>query len=272
MEALAARYGYDRVTLLDRAETAARARLGAFRRRHARPRRRPSRPLPLRARPCPRGRRASAPQSTNARPRVSLGRDGRPRRAHGARRRHAPTTSSWRPTAAPGSFEQITRRRMVGINSFIVVTEPLGADGECDPARRRIGGRQPLRRPLLAQDPDGRLIFGGGESNAGRIPADVSAFVRPHLGEIYPQTRRRRRSRMAGAASSRSPSPRLPYVREIAPAVWAAGGYSGQGVALAPVRRQAAWRRRRSAARSGSTPSRTFPSPLCRSPPGSAAC
>jgi gamma-glutamylputrescine oxidase len=29
-------------------------------------------------------------------------------------------------------------------------------------------------------------------------------------------------------------APRLPYLREIAPAVWAAGGYSGQGVALAP--------------------------------------
>ncbi len=28
--------------------------------------------------------------------------------------------------------------------------------------------------------------------------------------------------------------PRLPFVREVAPAVWAAGGYSGQGVALAP--------------------------------------
>jgi gamma-glutamylputrescine oxidase len=29
-------------------------------------------------------------------------------------------------------------------------------------------------------------------------------------------------------------APRLPYVREIAPNVWTAGGYSGQGVALAP--------------------------------------
>jgi gamma-glutamylputrescine oxidase len=29
-------------------------------------------------------------------------------------------------------------------------------------------------------------------------------------------------------------APRLPFLREIAPAVTAAGGYSGQGVALAP--------------------------------------
>ncbi len=29
-------------------------------------------------------------------------------------------------------------------------------------------------------------------------------------------------------------APRLPFVREILPDVWAAGGYSGQGVALAP--------------------------------------
>ena len=39
---------------------------------------------------------------------------------------------------------------------------------------------------------------------------------------------------MAGAASSRSRRRGCPIVREIAPDVWAAGGYSGQGVALAP--------------------------------------
>ena len=39
---------------------------------------------------------------------------------------------------------------------------------------------------------------------------------------------------MAGAAIVSVTAPRLPFVREIFPGVWAAGGYSGQGVALAP--------------------------------------
>ena len=76
----------------------------------------------------------------------------RPGRAHRARRH--PRRPRHRRDRRPlrRASRQITRRRMVGINSFIVVTEPLGADGRRDPARRRIGRRQPLRRPLLAQD------------------------------------------------------------------------------------------------------------------------
>ena len=81
--------------------------------------------------------------------------------------------------------------------------------------------------------PDGRLVFGGGESNAGRFPDDVRAFVRPHLDEVYPQLRGVPVSHAWGGIVSVT-TPRLPFVREISPAIWAAGGYSGQGVALAP--------------------------------------
>jgi gamma-glutamylputrescine oxidase len=82
--------------------------------------------------------------------------------------------------------------------------------------------------------PDGRLLFGGGESNAGRVPSDVASFVRPHLLEIYPRLRDVPIVHAWGGVVSVT-APRLPYVREMAPAVWAAGGYSGQGVALAPL-------------------------------------
>ncbi len=82
--------------------------------------------------------------------------------------------------------------------------------------------------------PDRRLIFGGGESSAGRVPADVRSFVRPHLLEIYPQLAQAPLAHGWGGVVSVT-LPRLPFVREIAPAVFAAGGYSGQGVALAPL-------------------------------------
>jgi len=132
-----------------------------------------------------------------------------------------------------GSFETETRRRMVGINSFVVVTEPLGAIGE----KFLPGGQSAADSRFVVRywrkTADGRLVFGGGESNAGSIPADVRSFVRPHLLEVYPQ--------LAGAALVHGwggivsvTATRLPFVREISPNVWAAGGYSGQGVALAP--------------------------------------
>jgi gamma-glutamylputrescine oxidase len=132
-----------------------------------------------------------------------------------------------------GKFERLTRRRMVGFNSFIVATEPLGplGDGILAGGESVADSRFVVRywRKLS----DGRLIFGGGESTAGHIPQDIRAFVRPHLLEVYPQLEHIELVHgWAGVVSVTAP--RLPYVREIAPGVWAAGGYSGQGVALAP--------------------------------------
>ena len=132
-----------------------------------------------------------------------------------------------------GSFEQITRKRMVGLNSFIVVTEPLGVLGETIMPGGQSAADSRFVVRYWRKTPDGRLVFGGGESNAGMIPADVSSFVRPHLLEIYPQLANVPLVHGWGGIVSVT-APRLPYVREIAPRAWAAGGYSGQGVALAP--------------------------------------
>jgi gamma-glutamylputrescine oxidase len=132
-----------------------------------------------------------------------------------------------------GAFERVTRRRMVGINSFVVATEPLGALGEAILPGNESAADSRFVVRYWRKTADGRLIFGGGESSAGHVPRDIAAFVRPHLAEIYPE--------LAGVPIAHGWSgivsvtaPRLPFVREIAPAVWAAGGYSGQGVALAP--------------------------------------
>lgn len=132
-----------------------------------------------------------------------------------------------------GDFEQITRRRMVGINSFIVVTEPLGILGDTIMPGGQSAADSRFVVRYWRKTADGRLVFGGGESDAGQIPADVRSFVRPHLLEIYPQLANVPLAHGWGGVVSVT-APRLPFVREIAPAVWAAGGYSGQGVALAP--------------------------------------
>jgi gamma-glutamylputrescine oxidase len=132
-----------------------------------------------------------------------------------------------------GGFEQITRKRMVGINSFIVVTEPLGVLGDAIMPGGQSAADSRFVVRYWRKTADGRLVFGGGESNAGTIPADVRSFVRPHLLEVYPQLAGVPLAHGWGGIVSVT-APRLPFVREIAPKVWAAGGYSGQGVALAP--------------------------------------
>lgn len=132
-----------------------------------------------------------------------------------------------------GELEHATRRRMLGINNYLVATEPLGSEakGILPGGEAASDSRFVVR--YWRKTADNRLVFGGGETGLGRIPADISAFVRPHMTEIYPQLSGVRIVHGWGGVVSVT-APRLPYVREIRPGVWASGGYSGQGVALAP--------------------------------------
>lgn len=121
----------------------------------------------------------------------------------------------------------------LGINSFIIATEPMGAAGEAILPGNECAADSRFIVRYWRKSTDNRLIFGGGENTAGRRPADIGAAVRPFLEEIYPQ--------LKGIGIDHGWSglvtitaPRMPYVRGIQPGVWAAGGYSGQGVALAP--------------------------------------
>ncbi|MDQ0324964.1 gamma-glutamylputrescine oxidase [Rhodopseudomonas julia] len=132
-----------------------------------------------------------------------------------------------------GPFEAVTRGRTVGVNSFMVATEPLGdlentvlPGGECASDSYFV-------ICYWRKSADGRLLFGGGESSAGRIPSDIGSFVRPHFLRVYPQLKDIKIAHGWGGVVSITPA-RMPFIREIAPGVMAAAGFSGQGVALAP--------------------------------------
>ena len=121
----------------------------------------------------------------------------------------------------------------LGITSFIVATEPLGSAGETVLPGNECADDSRFIVRYWRKSADNRLIFGGGENSAVSRPADIGALVRPYVEEIYPQ--------LKGIGIDHGWSgvvtvtaPRMPYVRNIRPGVWAAGGYSGQGVALAP--------------------------------------
>jgi gamma-glutamylputrescine oxidase len=125
--------------------------------------------------------------------------------------------------------------RVMPINNFIVATEPLGAEA----------ARALIRNDVAVADSrfvvnyfrlsaDHRLLFGGGESYGYRFPRDIEALVRPRMLGVFPQ--------LAGAAIDHAwggtlaiTVERLPALRRLAPNVFAAGGYSGHGVALATL-------------------------------------
>jgi gamma-glutamylputrescine oxidase len=77
---------------------------------------------------------------------------------------------------------------------------------------------------------DGRLIFGGGERYSPSAPADIEAFVRPHMLRIFPQLRDARIDYAWGGLVSITMS-RLPHVGRLGD-LFFAHAYSGQGVLL----------------------------------------
>ena len=125
------------------------------------------------------------------------------------------------------------RDRVMPINNFVLVTEPLG---------ERAG--RILRRNAAAADTrfvvnyfrktdDDRLLFGGGETYRETYPADLAGYVRRSLLKIYPDLSDVRITHAWGGSVGVTLH-RTPLVAFPAPGVSLAAGYSGQGVMLAP--------------------------------------
>ena len=125
-------------------------------------------------------------------------------------------------------------RRVMPINNFIAVTEPLGAEG----ARRVISNGAAVSDSRFVVNyfritPDHRLLFGGGENYSYRFPRDIAAFVRPHVLKVFPQLAQARFDYAWGGTLGITPT-RMPWVRELEPGLVNASGFSGLGVLLAP--------------------------------------
>ncbi len=130
-----------------------------------------------------------------------------------------------------GRLEPRVAARVMPINNFIVATEPLG-------------DRAPLGQPVAVADsrfvvnywrqtPDGRLLFGGGESYGWRFP-DIAATVRKPMLKVYPQLADARIDHAWGGTLAITPT-RNPCFCRPQPNVLSASGYSGHGVALATM-------------------------------------
>lgn len=124
-------------------------------------------------------------------------------------------------------------RHVMPIANYIAATEPLG-----ERAREIISNDAAVADSRFVVNyyrlsPDGRLLFGGGESYTRRLRANPGGFVRPYMLKIFPQLADVRIDYGWGGLLGITMT-RMPFVRRLSPKVLTAAGYSGQGVMLAP--------------------------------------
>ncbi|ODN69610.1 NAD(P)/FAD-dependent oxidoreductase [Methylobrevis pamukkalensis] len=126
-----------------------------------------------------------------------------------------------------------TEARILPLNNFILTTEPLESEGDAILPGDEAAADSRFVVYYWRKTPDGRLLFGGGETFGSTYPGDVAGFVRRHMTKIYPRLKDVRISHAWGGTLGITVN-RLPYVRRPKPNVWVAAGYSGQGVMMAP--------------------------------------
>ena len=125
------------------------------------------------------------------------------------------------------------RARVMPINNFILATEPLGDLADTIIRSNAAVADSRFVINYFRKSSDGRLIFGGGENYRPGFPPDLKAFVRRHMLKIYPDLADVAVTHAWGGTLGITVH-RAPFVRELAPGVRIAAGYSGQGVMLAP--------------------------------------
>lgn len=133
-----------------------------------------------------------------------------------------------------GALEPKVAARVMPINNFIVATEPLGARA-AQVLTRDIGVHDTkFVVNYWRLDPEGRLIFGGGENVSYRFPADIFAKVRKPLLQIYPGLADVQLTHAWGGTLAITMN-RMPCFVRPAPNCLSASGYSGHGLALATL-------------------------------------
>ncbi len=119
--------------------------------------------------------------------------------------------------------------RITPINNYILTTEPLGS-------RQPIPGSEAVSdsrfvvyywRPTV----DNRLLFGGGETYARTFPPNIGSRVRKHMLRIYPQFSDVRIDYAWGGTLAVTMK-RFACLRQLENGLYAAGGYSGQGIGM----------------------------------------
>lgn len=151
------------------------------------------------------------------------------------RTEHGSVTADHLVLACNGYLGNLNRKvaaRVMPINNFIAATEPLGTEAAKVLTQDVAVADTKFVVNYFRLSPDGRLLFGGGESYGYRFPSDTAAKVRKPMTEIFPHLRDVRIDYAWGGTLAITMR-RMPYLVRLAPNILSASGYSGHGVGTA---------------------------------------
>lgn len=129
-------------------------------------------------------------------------------------------------------IDPAVERRIMPVANYLVATAPL-ADPAAIIAHDQAVSDSRFVVNYYRLSHDGRLIFGGGERYSPVPPADIAAFVRPHVERVFPQLKGVGIDYAWGGLVSITRS-RLPHLGRHGEVAFA-HGYSGQGVLLSTL-------------------------------------
>jgi len=120
--------------------------------------------------------------------------------------------------------------RVLPIQSFIGATHPLPADSPVLPGGEAVDDSRFVVR-YFRKTTDNRLLFGGREAYGKANYGDIRRQICRQVAEIYPELANVELTHAWGGNVAIT-LPRKPYVRELEPGLWTAGGFAGHGVML----------------------------------------
>jgi len=122
--------------------------------------------------------------------------------------------------------------KIMPIQNYMIATAPLGEAR----ASALIPGNHAVFDTKFVVDyfrlsPDGRLLFGGGETYGNRQPRDIAAFVRKYMLRVFPQLSDIAIDYAWGGQLAITLN-RMPHFGRLGKSGYFAQGFSGHGVAL----------------------------------------
>ena len=125
--------------------------------------------------------------------------------------------------------------RIMPVNNFIIATEQLGEAAARALIRDNVGVQDTkFVIDYYRLSADNRLLFGGGENYSAHFPDDIAAFVRKPMLRVFPQLKDVKIDYAWGGTLAIT-MPRIPDFGRLAPNVFYAQGFSGQGINIATL-------------------------------------
>ena len=122
--------------------------------------------------------------------------------------------------------------KVLPAGSYIIATEPLSPERAAELIPQNLAlCDQKVGLDYYRLSADRRLLFGGACHYSGRDPADIEAYMRPHMLKVFPQLANVRIDYQWGGKIGISAN-RFPQVGRLSqhPNVFYAQGYSGHGL------------------------------------------